>query len=232
MTPNNQQRQMGLANPIQFSPNYKLVQVAQKMGVRDLSKMQITTRQIYHAVKLEATNNNKVYTFFQGVNTTTFPFTNLTENKLQAGEAIAVERAYFTILYVSKVAPNVGQIIDVRPAEFSFVTRPILRGDFDLQIDRQTVTKKISTTSFYAPFNKSAKFSAYDYAGGSVIGGIAYGQSVYHFDNSFVIIPQIEFTATLTITPIPVLENPDTVDTYCMLTLEGLGCLFNPKANY
>lgn len=74
----------GLANPIQFSPNYKLVKVAQTLGIKDLSKMQITTRQIYHAIKLQTSANISTLQFFTNVNTVNFPLTNLTENKLQA----------------------------------------------------------------------------------------------------------------------------------------------------
>lgn len=223
------QQGTGIANPIQFSANYKLVKVANTMGVKDLSKMQITTRQIYHAIKIPASTQNQTITFFQNVNTTGFPFTNLTENKLQAGEAIAVERAYLSVLAVNN-AVTPPSITDVLPAEFLQTTKPLLRGDFDLQIDRQTVTKKINTTSWYAPFNKDANFGA------NVLEPVASvfyatGQSVYHFDNSFVIIPQIEFTATLTIPPINPAFLPG-IDLYVMLNLEGLGCLFNPKANY
>ena len=217
----------GIANPVQFSANYKIAEVAKRMGINDLSKMQITTRQIYHAIKLQITAQATTLTFFQNVNTTRFPFTNLTENKLQAGEAIAVERAYLSILTCDP-ADN-QKVRDVWPLEFFSIFRPILRGDFDLQIDRQTVTKKINTTSWFAPFNKDANFlsTVYDPAAGQFYNA---GQSVYHFDNSFVIIPQIEFTATLTIPPITALLPG--VDTYLMLNLEGLGCLFNPKGNY
>lgn len=221
----------GLANQVQFSPNYKLVKVAQTMGVKDLAKMQITTRQIYHAQKINASTQNQTITFFQNVNTANFPFTNLTENKLQAGEAIAVERAYLSVLAVNNdPALPAPVIVDVLPAEFLQVTKPLLRGDFDLQIDRQTVTKKINTTSWFAPFNKDANFGA---AVLEPVATVFYqtGQSVYHFDNSFVIIPQIEFTATLTIPPINPAYLPG-IDLYVMLNLEGLGCLFNPKANY
>lgn len=219
----------GLSNPAQFSANYKLVKVAQEMGVRDLSKMQITTRQLYHAIKLNSTTNISTLQFFTNVNTTNFPFANISENKLQAGEAIAVERAYLTIL--STPTGNLKQIDTVNPVEFDDWSRPMLRSDFDLQIDRQTVTKKINTTSWYAPFNKDANFGNF----GNVNTGDApvikvFGQSVYHFDNSFVIIPQIEFSATLTI---PQITLPvDNKDYYLMLNIEGLGCLFNPKSNY
>lgn len=218
----------GLANPVQFSANYKLVKVAQTMGIRDLSKMQITTRQIYHALKLQSTTNPSTLQFFTNVNTVNFPLTNLTENKLQAGEALAVERAYFTVIRTTVGNPNA--VLDIYPIEYFSFSRPMLRGDFDLQIDRQTVTKKINTTSFYAPFNKDANFGSVGFdLSSDPPPPLAYGQSVYHFDNSFVIIPQIEFSATLTIPPITV---PNSNDFYLMLNLEGLGCLFNPKANY
>lgn len=219
----------GVANPVQFSANYKIAEVAKRMGVQDLSKMQITTRQIYHALKIAPVavpNQTMTFNFFQTVNTVNFPLTNLNENKLQAGEAIAVERAYLSILTTAPGNPL--NLLEVQPIEFYPSFAPFLRSDLDLNIDRQTVTKKVNTTSFYAPFNKSANW------GGQLFDGVQYknyGQSIYHFDNSFVIIPQIEFSVTLTTPSITTTPNP-ALDYYVMLNLEGLGCLFNPKANY
>lgn len=219
----------------QFSANYKIAEVAKRMGITDLSKMQITTRQLYHAIKITPGAQPQTFNFFQNVNTANFPLTNLTENKLQAGEAIAVERAYLSILQVETGNPLVVQ--DVVPVEYFYQFRSFLRSDFDLNIDRQTVTKKISTTSWYAPNNKDSNFAVQN---PNPYPGIAnlflnYGQSVYHFDNSFVIIPQIEFTGVLTVPvipgPLPVIPGYNS-DFYIMLTLEGLGCLFNPKGNY
>lgn len=215
---------------VQFSSNYKIVEVAKRLGIKDLSKMQITTRQVYHALRLTTNPAVQQLTFFQDVNQVKFPLGNLTNNMLQAGEAIAVERAYFSILEFQTGSAIL--VKDVTPLEFNAWSRPLLRGDFDLQIDRQSVTKLVNTTSFYAPFNKDANF------GNLAIDTLtdpatlyAYGQSVYHFDNSFVIPPQIQFTATLTIPPITVPTDLSR-DYYLMLNLEGLGCLFNPKANY
>lgn len=230
MTPKRDFKTGGINQMNQFSPNYKLVKVAQRMGVQNLANMQITTRQIYHAIKLQTTAQVSTINFFINVNTTQFPFTNLNENKLQAGEAIAVERAYLTVL--STPTGNTQQIDTVNPVEYFDWSRPILRSDFDLQIDRQTVTKKINTTSWYAPFNKDANFGAILFNNPpetTILNQYAYGQSVYHFDNSFVIIPQIEFSCTLTI---PKITVPAGADYYLMLNLEGLGCLFNPKGNY
>lgn len=218
----------GINKPMQFSANYKIAEVAKRMGVSDLSKMQITTRQLYHAIKIApgAVNAVQTFNFFQDVNTVKFPLTNLTENKLQAGEALAVERMYLSII---QTLPNnpIG-VIEVQPMEFYTNFAPLLRSDLDLSIDRQTVTKRINTTSFYAPFNKDAAF------GQQLFDGIQfknYGQSVYHLDNSFVIIPQIEFSVQLTTPAITTVPNPAT-DWYLMLNIEGLGCLFNPKGNY
>lgn len=218
----------GINKPFQFSANYKIAEVAKRMGISDLSKMQITTRQLYHALKITpgGVTQTQTFNFFQNVNTVNFPLTNLTDNKLQAGEAIAVERAYLSI--VQTLPGNPLGVIEVQPIEFYPSFAPILRSDFDLSIDRQTVTKKVNTTSFYAPFNKDANW------GTQLFDGVQYknyGQSIYHFDNSFVIIPQIEFSATLTTPAITTVPNPAT-DWYLMLNIEGLGCLFNPKGNY
>ena len=226
----NAQQKGGINKPFQFSANYKIAEVAARMGIKDLSKMQITTRQIYHAIKIAVNANGQTFDFFKGVNATTFPFTNLTENKLQAGEALAVERSYLSILKVAAGSPI--NIIDVLPVEFYPEFRGLLRSDFDLNIDRQTVTKRINTTSWYAPFNKDANFGSFINIGTQDAPSFAnYGQSVYHFDNSFVIIPQIEFTGTLTVPAITALPAGN-FDYYLMLNLEGLGCLFNPKGNY
>lgn len=228
--------QGGINKPMQFSANYKIAEVAKRMGVSDLSKMQITTRQIYHAIEIVPTAGNtpQTFNFFQNVNTANFPLTNLTDNKLQAGEALAVERAYLSIIQTDVASPMA--ITDVLPVEYHREFRSILRSDFDLSIDRQTVTKKINTTSWYAPFNKDAMFGANipSTLAGPAAQMFNYGQSIYHFDNSFVIIPQIEFSATLTtpaITALPVIPGL-TPKFYLMLNLEGLGCLFNPKGNY
>jgi len=221
-------RQGGIANPVQFSANYKIAEVAKRMGIQDLSKMQITTRQLYHALKITpgAVNAPQTFQFFQDVNTVKFPLTNLTENKLQAGEAIAVERMYLSI--IQTLPGNPMKVLEVQPMEFYPDFAPFLRSDLDLNIDRQTVTKRVNTTSFYAPFNKDANW------GTQIFDGVQfknYGQSVYHLDNSFVIIPQIEFSVTLTTPSITTVPNPNT-DWYIMLNIEGLGCLFNPKGNY
>jgi hypothetical protein len=228
MTP----RKQGINQPYQFSANFKIAEVAKRMGIQDLSKMQITTRQLYHALKIVPTAGltSQTFNFFQDVNTVKFPLTNLTENKLQAGEAIAVERIYFSILQTYKDQPM--GVIDVTPMEYHPAFRPFLRSDIDLNIDRQTVTKRINTTSFYAPFNSKANFGAYVTT--SIPAGpppVVYGQSIYHLDNSFIIIPQIEFSLTLT-TPAIIATPSDATDFYLMCNIEGLGCLFNPKGNY
>lgn len=220
----------GINKPFQFSANYKISEVAARMGIKDLSKMQITTRQIYDAIKIVPNANGQTFNFFESVNTKKFPFANINENKLQAGEALAVERAYLSIIKVT--AGSLIDIKDVLPLEFYPEFRGLLRSDFDLNIDRQTVTKRINTTSWYAPFNKDANFGTFINIGTQDAPSFAnYGQSVYHFDNSFVIIPQIEFTGVLTVPAITALPAGN-FDYYLMLNLEGLGCLFNPKGNY
>lgn len=229
MTPKRVNRgQGGINKPMQFSANYKIAEVAKRMGVQDLSKMQITTRQLYHAIRIVPTAgiSGQTFNFFLDVNTAKFPLTNLTENKLQAGEALAVERMYLSIITTGPGAPL--NVLEVQPMEFYPSFAPFLRSDLDLNIDRQTVTKRINTTSFYAPFNKDANFGAQLFDG---IQFKNYGQSVYHLDNSFVIIPQIEFSVTLTTPAITTVPNP-ALDYYLMLNIEGLGCLFNPKGNY
>ncbi len=229
--PTSQRPTTGINNPAQWSANFKIAEVAQRMGVKDLSKMQITTRQLYHAIKIFPTAGftSQTFNFFQDVNTVKFPLTNLTENKLQAGEALAVERMYLSILTTQANTPM--NIIDVLPVEFHVEFRGILRSDLDLNIDRQTVTKRINTTSFYAPFNKNANFGATTADPLGVAVFTNYGQSIYHLDNSFVIIPQIEFSVTLTTPSITGVPLPNR-DYYLMLNIEGLGCLFNPKGNY
>ena len=79
--------------------NRKIVTVNNAQGAKNINQQQGTTRIIYDSLPLvNGVNPKQTLRFFEGVNSRVFPFTNLTENKLQIGESIALQRFTFFLM--------------------------------------------------------------------------------------------------------------------------------------
>lgn len=211
----------------------KIPQVTAKMGIKGIDKMQGTTRIIYDSIKLANTTTISAIQFFENVNTRKFPFSNIPENKLQVGETIAMQRFSLSIITVDVTNPLAPKVDGQEPLGSVLEFRSLYRSDMSIAIAQDTVVKKLPVHTMYAPFNKDSKF-----VGSNIFGtnpGITttfeVPHDVFHFDNPIVIPPQIEFTATLQVNPITLPVTPNKEYHIC-LTIEGLGSLFAPKANY
>lgn len=211
----------------------KIPQVTSKMGIKGISNMQGTTRIIYDSIKLATTTTISAIQFFENVNTRKFPFSNIPENKLQVGETIAMQRFSLSVIEVDITNPLAPRVVGQEPLGAQLEFRSLYRSDLSIAIAQDTVVKKLPIHTMYAPLNKDSKF-----VGANIFGtnpGITttfeVPHDVFHFDNPIVIPPQIEFTATMQVNPItlPVTANREW---HICLTVEGLGSLFAPKANY
>lgn len=212
-----------------YNAGKKIVGVTDRMGVKGIQNMQGTTRVIYDSVEIQSSANNSSVIFFENVNTRKFPFTNISENKLQVGETIAMQR--FSIMVMGVDAT--GKITGINPLSSNLDTEPLYRSDLNISIAQDQVVKKLPLHVMYAPFNRNSNF----------VSGITFGNNpgitttfqishdVFHFDNPIVIPPQIEFTATLQI-PAITLNIPVGSKAYLVMTMEGLGSLFAPKSTY
>lgn len=189
----------------------KLVSVAEKLGIPGLVKQQGTTRQIYHFLKLkEGLNAETTYSFFKGVKNTQAPFTNITENKLQAGEAIAVERIVFAIMTVKQGTE--GEVVNIQTLD-AFGATGLYASQYNLKIGSQDYTKQNSMIVFKPEFNKDAMHSTY---------------AVYTPGVFTVIPPDLEFYVNV-FAPAITIPSSDTLDFYFGCFIDGDGSLMNMR---
>jgi hypothetical protein len=211
----------------------KIPQVTSNMGIKNIANMQGTTRIIYDSIRLQATTTISAIQFFENVNTRKFPFANIPENKLQVGETIAMQRFSLSIIEVDITNPAAPKVLFQNPISYGLDFQSLYRSDLSIAIAQDTVVKKLPIHAMYAPFNKDSRFVGSETFGINPGTTLSFEKShdVFHFDNPIVIPPQIEFTATIQVTPItlPVTANREW---HLCLTIEGLGSLFAPKSNY
>jgi len=210
--------------------NQKAITVTESMGIKGINGMQATTRAIYDSLKLATTSGISVLQFFENVNTRKFPFTNISENKLQVGEILAMQRFSFLIL---EIEASTQKVISINPLAAIGQFKVMYRSDMSISIAQDQVIKKLPLQGLYSAFNKDAKFNGSQTFGTNPGNTTSFEVShdVFHFDNPIIIPPQIEFTMQLQIPAITLPAAPDR-DWHIMVTLEGLGSLFAPKTNY
>lgn len=212
------------------SVNQKIVQVNKAQGVKGMGQMQGTTRVIMDAVPLIASANTQTYNLFENCKQRAFPDTNLTENKLQVGESIAVQRFSVFILQKSSVT---NQALSVVPLSYFGEFQAIYASFFSFYISQDQVIKKLPLESMYAPFNPYANFMGYynTQPAGGALTSWTLPQDVYHMETSLIIPPQIEFMAQLQIPGIPALPAGN-YTFHLAMKIEGIGSLYAPKSTY
>jgi len=179
----------------------KILSVSRELGVEGMEIMQATTRTIYDSLPM---NGTTVFKFFEGCNARAFPNTNLPANRLEVGEAMAVE--YLTLQVMTQAVLGT---ITATAALSTLATGAYFASDFSLNIANQVVVKPISMGQLNPLFNKDGKFAT---------------NECFRF-SSYVIIPALQqFVATWRTSVVTVVAN-----TYIKCTLEGWGAIFNPK---
>jgi len=190
------------------TPSAKLALVNNKLGNPGLKKNQGSTFEVYDYVNVSGTiGTSQVVRFFQSVNTKTFPYTNLQQNQLQVGEALAIEYIAFTRMTVER-----NKVTGITPllnlTEFAVSQMSIL-------LDNSRIIKINSLMRSFEAFNTK--------------GGTA-KNFLFYPDTDLTIPPQISFT-----TELQVPENTDStttgVDVYYGCHLFGTGSILNLKTN-
>jgi hypothetical protein len=180
-----------------LSPADKLRRIATKLGVPNLVNQQATTVAAYDTLDLAALSTAATTTlsFFNDLNTRTFPDTNLSSNVFNAGQCLLVQ--YLSFAIVSKAA---GVVTDIQPIEDSTL-KALLAGDFSLLITGSEVIKQNPVSLGYAPFNPNAEFYAIqraaDNATPAVFTKSEGGHSVILNDTDLAITPNREFTLSV-----------------------------------
>lgn len=211
------------------SANRKIVEVANQQGVQGMQNMQGTTRIIYDAILLAATTTNTTVNLFENCKTRQFPLTNLTENKLQVGEAMALQRFSF---YIIQCTTGTTNVLSVQPIAYFPQFHRLYGGVLNFTIAQDTVIKKLPLASMYAPFNPDSRFQGLFQTqplAADPVTSYLTPQDIFHFDTDIILLPQLEFVAQVQLPPIAL---PAGSDFYLAMKLEGIGSLYNPKSTF
>jgi hypothetical protein len=194
-----------------LTPNAKLAMVGNRLGNPGLKNNQGSTFEVYDYIDVTATIGAKqTLRFFESVNTKTFPLTNLQQNQLQVGEALAIQYIAFT--RIEEVIAT--GVISTQTALIRTISGLAL-SQFSILLDNSRIIKINSLTRANADLNPK--------------GGTA-NNALWYPDTDLTIPPQISFTSELTIP-----ANADTAPVgskvYYGVHLFGTGAILNLKTN-
>jgi hypothetical protein len=190
----------------------KLALVNNKLGNSGLKKNQGSTFEIYDYIEVTSTiGTNQVLRFFGSVNTKTFPFTNIQQNQLQVGEALAIEYIALTRLEITTAGG-----VDKLTSQTSLLTiTGLALSQFSLLLDNSRILKNNSLTRANTFFNPKGQTGT---------------NNLFYPDTDLTIPPQISFTAEL--------QTPANTDTagenkkvFYGCHLFGTGAILNLKTN-
>jgi len=186
-----------------FTPQDKLMQVADKFGNTGIQKMQGSTVIKYDTLPLDGRN---VYEFFQGSAQRNFPLSNTGSdgNRLGVGSSMIVQRAYLSIVKIDEA----GGISSVAP--LTLATFPALcASEFGFEIANSLVIKNVPVLSWLPEFNKIAENAL---------------NTSFEFDTLVSIQPLLEYVAT-----IRQVGQLAVTGSFLRLTIEGVGSIMAPR---
>lgn len=181
----------------------KLVNASDRFGNPGIKNGQWTTTEIYDYLPYAP---GSTLTFFENVNTRTFPFTNISQNELQVGESMVIKRVWFTMVTV--VA---GIISNILTFEQGGLTAQYL-SQFSWFNDNNRVIKPISLTNMQSEFNRK---------------GWSTDNNVFHLETDITIQPLVRFTCQLKLVP-----GAAIADVFIGCHVGGMGTILAPKGTY
>jgi hypothetical protein len=207
--------------------NQKIMRVGAENS-SNLSGMQPTTQAIYDTFDLSQASSSGNFTipFFQGVNSKTFPFTNLSQNRLTAGRSFAVQQFYFSVFTVAA-----GKITQMTTLDELIGFEPLQKAEMSLLVSNTQVIDRYPVSGSVGPWNRDGMFSEHST---SLTAAAAPGTAQKYWRSTAVkvlpaqpiILPDQEFICNV---QIPAITLPTAGTTYLQLTLEGFGTLFAPN---
>ena len=186
----------------------QIVGVNQRLGNTAVPNMQGTTRYIYDSQDTVA-STNQTLTYFQGVAGRAFPLSNISNNRFEVGESLAITGISYC--FRPTFPSDLASTLETSPATGTTAfTNTVL---FNLYIGNQRVIKDLDL--------QYAKFLLGESKGTTVL------NNVIHLETPIVIPPQIEFYATIRIT-----SSANVSVRKMYLGLFGQGTLLNTKSNF
>lgn len=213
-----------------LTPSQKLAVVAKRYKMPGLLAMQPTEQIIYDSIDLSllSSTGTTTFSFFANTNTKNFPFANLQQNKLNAGNVIVVQ--YVQLQLVScTVVNNVPVINNIRTLEENLsgtvaaTFKPLLASQLTIVLGSSEVVKDFPLTNGYAGFNPNGKFGNKSYATATI--DVQYGNSNIDLRSEPVILPQLEFKANLQMPQFIAANIPAVNTQFLRLVLGGFGTI-------
>jgi hypothetical protein len=186
----------------------QIIGVNDRLGNPAVANMQGTTRAIFDTASGQSNN----FTFFQNVQTRPYPFSNISQNRFEVGESLAIE----SIALILFEEPYPGIQSPIYSFNFNGQCNPIL----NLYIGNQRVIKDLDLSYSNTTLGQTNAANRPTIAESQT--------AVFRLETPIVIPPQIEFYATLQFSsPVGQEEGPGLA-----LILQGTGTLLNPKSNF
>jgi hypothetical protein len=223
-------QQRRIIRPQGNNASLKIEKVTTKLGMKALNKQQGTHRVIFDTLPLSVSAELGTFRFFKGVTSRQFPFCNISQNKLDTGESMAIERAYLFLLANSN-SLQPFDVVEINSLPEVFQFKRLVHSLFNIQIAQKNVTKDIYFGSSRATFNKDAKFMTPIAPNPIMVNDplLTYSHSVFEFETPFVLPPLLDFEVdvqTPAISALPALYS------YRLgIALEGIGGIYDPASN-
>lgn len=183
----------------------QIVGVNQRLGNTAVPNMQGTTRLIFDTNRITSNVTDQTLTFFSGVSSRVYPQSNISSNRFEVGESLAIQG--FSILSYQTTDPTLAFTTD-------FGADNIRGGILNFYIGNQRVIKDLEIGTY-------SRFSL-----GEAINSSG-TTTVFRLETPIVIPPQIEFYATLRLSTATVFNGVSVV-----LSAFGTGTLLNTKSNF
>jgi len=184
----------------------QIVGVNQRLGNTAVPNMQGTTRVIYDTVNIATTATNQTLSFFSGVSARVYPATNISSNRFEVGESLAIQ-GFSTFQYTTATPTyeltTISNILNIRGGILNFY------------IGNQRVIKDLEIIG-YSRFDMGESVSE------------TTTSSVFRLETPIVIPPQVEFYATLQVG----IENTNLNGQSFVLAAYGTGTLLNTKSTF
>jgi hypothetical protein len=199
-----------------FTPQRKLIGINDKFGNTGIKQQQGSTVIKYDTLPCDGRNE---FRFFEGSAQRNFPFSNTQSdgNKLGVGSTMVVERAYLTLIVFNDLTRGLT-IEEVFPLTLTGTGFTLCDSEFSFEIANSQVIKSVPVLSWLPQFNKDAENQL---------------NTSFEFDTQVVIMPLLEFVATLrTNSPAILTPAPGEQQVFLRLTIEGTGAIIAPRATF
>jgi len=182
----------------------QIVGVNQRLGNTAVPNMQGTTRVIFDTNQLTTTATDQSLTFFNGVASRPYPLSNISNNRFEVGESLAIQG--FTFFTYTTATPTLATSLLAETT----ITGAIL----NFYIGNQRVCKDLEI-GVYSKFG----------IGESVSQSVE--NLIFRLETPIVIPPQIEFSASLRFS-----TSASFFGKSAVLAAFGTGTLLNTKSNF